>query len=331
MRKPVRALLMAVAAGAAPCVGLQPADPPAVHAAADVVAAGADGRYVVEFAPGSDPYLEAARLETLGIDVLAVYTSVFDGVAVRSGPSVVDVLSSQISVVHVEADQVLHLDAIESAAQPTIDQAGAPWGLDRLDQRSLPLSTTFSYNSSGAGVTAYMIDSGISALHTEFGGRVRSGFTTVADGLVTGDCNGHGTHVAGIVGGQASGVAKSVSLVAVRVLDCTGTTNVSQLLNALDWVISDHQAGAPAVANLSIGGAASPLLDAGVQAVINDGVTVITAAGNETQDACNRSPARLPAAITVAASTENDARATFSNFGSCVDLFAPGVNIPSAG
>ena len=214
-------------------------------------------------------------------------------------------------------------------------QAGAPWGLDRLDQRSLPLSSTYSYNSSGAGVTAYIIDSGISALHTDFGGRVRSGFTTITDGRGTGDCNGHGTHVAGIVGGQVSGVAKSVSLVAVRVLDCTGTTTVSQLLDGLDWVIADHQAGAPAVANISIGGGASSLLDAGVQAVITDGVTVAVAAGNAASgqnavNACNGSPARAPAALTVAASAQNDARASFSDFGSCVDLFAPGVNIPSA-
>ncbi|MBK5334063.1 MAG: S8 family serine peptidase, partial [Ilumatobacteraceae bacterium] len=333
MTNPIRALLIAIAAGAAPFVALQPVTPPTVRAAADVAApgTGTGGRYLVEFETGSDPYLQAGRLEALGIDVVEVYTNVFDGVAVRFAPNVIDVLRGQPFVTHVEADQVLGFDGVESSVQPTTEQAGAPWGLDRLDQRSLPLSGTYSYNSSGAGVTAYIIDSGISALHTDFGGRVRSGFTTVADGLVTGDCNGHGTHVAGIVGGQASGVAKSVSLVAVRVLDCNGMTNTSQLLDALDWVIADHQAGAPAVANISIGGPPSSLLDAAVQAAITDGVTVVAAAGNETQNACNRSPARLSAALTVAASAENDARASFSNFGSCVDLFAPGVNIPSAG
>ena len=331
MTNPIRALLIAITAGFAPCVALQVANPPTVRAADDV-SPGPGGRYLVEFEAGSDPYLEAGRLEALGIDVVEVYTDVFDGVAVRFAPDVVDVLRGQPFVKHVEADQVLGLDGVESSSvQPTTVQAGAPWGLDRLDQRSLPLSSTYSYNSSGAGVTAYIIDSGISALHTDFGGRVRSGFTTITDGRGTGDCNGHGTHVAGIVGGQVSGVAKSVSLVAVRVLDCTGTTTVSQLLNGLNWVIADHQAGVPAVANISIGGGTSSLLDAGVQAVITDGVTVAVAAGNETQNVtCNGSPARAPAALTVAASAQNDARAAFSNFGSCVDLFAPGVNIPSA-
>ena len=331
MANSMRALLIAIAAGAAPCVALQPVTPPTVWAAADVAVPGTGGRYLVEFEPGSDPYLEAGRLEALGIDVVEVYTNVFDGVAVRIVPNAIDVLRGLPFVTHVEADQTLGFDGVESAVQPTTEQAGAPWGLDRLDQHSLPLSGTYSYNSSGAGVTAYIIDSGISALHTDFGGRVRSGFSTVADGLGTGDCAGHGTHVAGIVGGQASGVAKSVSLVAVRVLDCDGVTDGTQLLNALDWVIADHQAGQPAVANLSIGGPPSSLLDAGVQALIADGVTVVAAAGNSNQNACSGSPARLPAALTVAASAENDARASFSNFGSCVDLFAPGVNIPSAG
>ena len=151
------------------------------------------------------------------------------------------------------------LDDSESVP-PTVQQSGPPWGLDRIDQRSLPLSGTYSYNGAGAGVTAYIVDSGIRADHVDFGGRVRSGFSTVNDGLGTDDwCNGHGTHVAGTVGGQTFGVAKSVSLVAVRVLDCTGSTSTSQLLQALDWVIADHPAGVPAVANLSIGGPASSI------------------------------------------------------------------------
>ena len=287
--------------------------------------------YLVEFKAGTDPYLEAGRLQSLGVDVVEVYTNVFNGVAVRAAPNALDVLQGQPFVKHFETDPILKLDAVESSAQPATEQTGPPWGLDRLDQRSLPLSNSYSYTSSGAGVTAYIVDSGIFSSHADFGGRVRSGFTTVLDGLGTDDCIGHGTHVAGIVGGQSSGVAKSVSLVAVRVLDCGGTTSASALLDALDWVIADHQAGVPAVANISIGGPQSSLLDAAVQAVISDGVTVIAAAGNETQNACNRSPARVPAALTVAASAENDARASFSNFGQCVDLFAPGMNISSAG
>ena len=194
----------------------------------------------------------------------------------------------------------------------------------------LPLSNTYTYNFAGAGVTAYIVDSGIHASHVDFGGRVRSGFTTVNDGHGTDDwCVGHGTHVAGTVGGQTYGVAKSVSLVAVRVLACDGTTDGSQLIQGLDWVIADHQAGVPAVANLSIGGGASASVDLAVRRVVDDGITVVVAAGNDNADACSASPAREPSVLTAAASTDTDARASFSNFGPCVDLFAPGNLIGS--
>jgi subtilisin family serine protease len=211
------------------------------------------------------------------------------------------------------------------------DQPTPPWGLDRIDQRALPMSKTYTYTSAGAGVNAYVIDSGIFAGHVDFGGRVRSGFTTVLDGRGTDDCSGHGTHVAGILGGQTYGVAKSVSLVAVRVLDCNGVTTESQMINGLDWVIADHQAGVPAVANISIGGPPSVLIDNAVQALFDDGVSVSIAAGNSGLSACGSSPARVPSALTVAASNPADTRPSFSNWGPCVDLFAPGFSIPSAG
>ena len=309
-------------------------------------AAGVSGRYLVQFVDGTDPDLEAAVLRADGVEVVEVYRDVFPGVAVRADAGVVDAMHFDPVVATVEPDQVITLDATaESFSQPVITQTGAQlsWGLDRIDQRSLPLSNSYAYNGAGAGVTAYVVDSGIHADHVDFGGRVRPGFTTISDGRGTEDCppgvalghgTGHGTHVAGTLGGQTYGVAKSVSLVAVRVLDCTGSTTEMELVNALEWVIADHPAGTPAVVNMSIGGGKSTVIDRAVQAVIDDGVTVAVAAGNAQLpnppvDACTGSPADATNALTVAASSESDARASFSDFGSCVDLFAPGANIRS--
>ena len=249
----------------------------------------ATDRYIVQFDAGTDPVLEAARLGSLGVEVAEVYQTVFPGVAVSATVAQIGQVGADPSVARVEPDQVMSLNVVQS---------NAPWGLDRIDQRSLPLSTTYSYDGAGAGVTAYIVDSGIRAAHLDFGGRVRSGLSTVPGNPTTEDCHGHGTHVAGIVGGQTYGVAKSVSLVAVRVLDCLGFTTSTELLQALDWVITDHPAGAPAVANLSIGGPPSATVDAAVQAVIDDGITVTVAAGNGignpavAQPACSTSPAR---------------------------------------
>jgi subtilisin family serine protease len=280
------------------------------------------GRYLVKFVPGTDADAEATTLVALGINVVEVYREVFSGVAVVADTSVLDQLWSDPSIARVEPDRLMAYNA---------DQPTPPWGLDRIDQRALPMSKTYTYTSAGAGVNAYVIDSGIFAGHVDFGGRVRSGFTTVLDGRGTDDCSGHGTHVAGILGGQTYGVAKSVSLVAVRVLDCNGVTTESQMINGLDWVIADHQAGVPAVANISIGGPPSVLIDNAVQALFDDGVSVSIAAGNSGLSACGSSPARVPSALTVAASNPADTRPSFSNWGPCVDLFAPGFSIPSAG
>ena len=170
-----------------------------------------------------------------------------------------------------------------------------------------------------------MVDTGVLASHSEFSGRVTAGWTAVADGRGSGDCNGHGTHVAGTVAGTTYGVAKGATIVPVRVLDCTGSGFNSDVVAGLDWIVANHAAGTPAVVNLSLGGAASAAVDAALQGVINDGVTAVVAAGNSAVDACGSSPARLPAAVTVAASDSADRQASFSNFGSCVDLYAPGV------
>src|SRR5689334_20294364 len=224
------------------------------------------------------------------------------------------------------------VDYVEEDGTVSIDttQTGATWGLDRIDQRDLPLDGNYTYNATGSGVKAYIIDTGIRATHTQLAGRVISGFTAINDGLGTNDGNGHGTHVSGTVGGTTYGVAKNVTLVAVRVLDSSGSGTNSGVISGVDFVTSDHQAGQPAVANMSLGGGLSSALDTAVANSISDGVTYSIAAGNSNVDACTTSPADVPSAITVGATTITDARASFSNFGTCVDIFAPGNNITSS-
>jgi serine protease len=209
------------------------------------------------------------------------------------------------------------------------DQLNAPWGLDRIDQRDLPLNRTYSYTTLGAGVHVYVIDTGIRSAHAEFGGRVSgSGYTAIGDGNGTNDCNGHGTHVAGTVGGATYGVAKGVTLHAVRVLNCNGSGTTSGVIAGVNWVTANHTV--PAVANMSLGGGASTALDDAVRNSVAVGVTYAIAAGNSSANACNSSPARVSQALTVGSSTNSDTRSSFSNYGTCVDLFAPGSSITSA-
>ncbi|RSN65742.1 serine protease [Amycolatopsis sp. WAC 04182] len=224
------------------------------------------------------------------------------------------------AVAYVEQNQTVSISA---------DQLNPPsWGLDRVDQQSLPLNQKYSYSTTASNVTAYVVDTGILTTHPDFGGRATHGRDTVDNDNDATDCQGHGTHVAGTIGGTAHGLAKGVKLVAVRVLNCSGSGTTAGVIAGVDWVTAN--AVKPAVANMSLGGGASTTLDQAVQRSIASGVTYGVAAGNDTgANACNVSPARTPEAITVGSTTNTDARSSFSNIGTCLDIFAPGSGITS--
>ena len=282
------------------------------------------GRYIVVFHPGSvvhDVSAAANAAARLGGRIHYTYGHALQGFAATLPDAALHGLRHNPNIEFIEVDQAVSLD-IETA------QSVSTWNLDRVDQRKLPLDGLYRYVRTGTDVTAYIIDTGIRTDHTEFAGRASVGYDAVNDGRNGNDCNGHGTHVAGTVGGFEYGIAKNVSLVAVRVLDCGGSGTYSGVIAGVDWVTGNKQP--PAVANMSLGGGASTALDNAVKASIVSGVTYAIAAGNKSQDACRTSPARVPTAITVGATTSTDTRATYSNYGACLDLFAPGSSVTSA-
>jgi subtilisin family serine protease len=246
-----------------------------------------------------------------------VYKHALNGFSVEMSEADAEAMSQDYRVLFVEEDGEMTADAT---------QTNPPWGLDRIDQRNRPLSGTYTYNWTGSGVRVYVIDTGIRTSHTQFSGRASNVFD--AFGGSGQDCNGHGTHVAGTVGGTTYGVAKSALLRGVRVLNCSGSGSTSGVIAGVDWVRQNHIA--PAVANMSLGGGASSALDNAVNSLSNAGVAIAVAAGNSNTNACNSSPARAANAITTGSTTSSDARSSFSNYGTCLDIFAPGSSILSA-
>lgn len=263
------------------------------------------------------PYIAAEMAAMHKGQLKHVYQHALNGFAVEMTPEEAESLSQDYRVLFVEEDGVVTADATQS---------NPPWGLDRIDQRSRPLNASYTFNWNGSGVRAYIIDTGIRTTHTQFGGRASNVFD--AFGGSGQDCNGHGTHVAGTVGGSTFGVAKNVMLRGVRVLNCSGSGSNSGVIAGVDWVRNNHVA--PAVANMSLGGGISSALDTAVNNLHNANVTIAVAAGNSNANACNASPARAANAITVGSTTTTDARSSFSNFGTCLDIFAPGSGIQSA-
>jgi subtilisin family serine protease len=275
------------------------------------------GSWIVTLREGADPRGVARRHAA---DPRYVYEEAINGFAAELNDGQVRALQNDEDVEALEQDQVVRSDATQS-----LSVGGGLYGLDRIDQRSLPLSGSYTYNTTASAVRAYVIDTGIQTSHPNFGTRAMAVYD--AFGGNGADCNGHGTHVAGTVGGATYGVAKAALLRGVKVLDCNGSGSTSGIIAGVDWVRANHIK--PAVANMSLGGGYSGALNTATTNLSNAGVFVAVAAGNENQNACNVSPASAAAAHTVAASDKTDTRASFSNYGSCVDIYAPGVSITS--
>ena len=261
---------------------------------------------------------QADKWSAKGVKVKQRYEAL-GGFSAHLTPAQVEALRNDPAVSTVTENKMVSIDAT---------QYSAPWGLDRVDQDDLPLNGTYNYTETGQGVTSYVLDTGILANHSDLGGRVQAGVTAIDDGRGSADCNGHGTHVAGTVGGTRYGVAKGTTLVPVRVLGCNGSGSTTGIISAMDWV-AQNKSG-PSVANMSLGGGANAATDQGIARMTSAGVITVVAAGNDTDNACNYSPARASSAITVGSTDKTDGLSYFSNYGSCVDILAPGSDITSA-
>lgn len=303
-------LMLSATAGLAPSAAAAPRVP---------VKDSAAKTYIIKTKSVASASGVAGDVTAAGGQIKNRYKLVYPGFSARLTPAQVRVLKANPKVESVIADQPVH---------STATQTSPVWGLDRIDQRPTAGDGQYSYDTTGTGVTVYVVDTGIRMSHTEFGGRAVSGFDFIDNDADASDCVGHGTHVSGTVGGSTYGVAKGASLVGVRVLDCAGSGTAEGVIAGIDWVAANHSG--PSVLNMSLAGSAFAPIDAAVEAASAAGVTVVVAASNDGDDACNYSPARTPSAITVGATDVTDTRGWFSNWGSCVDLFAPGVSILSS-
>ncbi|HEV2148257.1 MAG TPA: S8 family peptidase [Longimicrobiaceae bacterium] len=325
MRHARTALLAGSVLALAACAdeGQSPIAAPSAPEAPVFAAAGSrviPDQYIVVLREGANPRSVAA---IAGVEPQHVYTAVLNGFAATLNAGQVGALRNNPNVEYIEQDQAVELSATQSSAT---------WGIDRIDQRSLPLSGTYNYTATASTVYAYIIDTGVRATHSEFRNsdgttRASNVYNGTGDGQNT-DCNGHGSHVAGTVGGKTYGVAKAARIRGVKVFSCTGGSSNSIIIAGMDWVTKNHLK--PAIANLSLGGGYSSSVNTSLNNMAAAGVFPAVAAGNDNKDACNYSPASAAYATTVASSTSTDAKSSFSNWGSCVDLYAPGSSITSA-
>src|SRR2546426_6502575 len=323
MQSGARIVALAFLAGLAGCEALSnPAQQTPDTANRTAAVEAVPGQYIVVLqGTVANPAAVARDLvNAAGGSLLHVYTSAIKGFAARLSAPAAAALQGNPLVAYVEADQVVRADVTQA-----MDANGDPWGLDRIDQGALPLSRTYSYTATGAGVHAYIIDTGIWTMHPEFGGRANNSFDALH--LTGEDCNRHGTHVAGTIGAATYGIAKAVLLHGVRVLGCAGIGLNSDVIAGVDWVTANHVN--PAVANMSLGGGKSAALDQAVTSLWNSGVFLAVAAGNDNVDACTESPSGAPSVFTVAASEKTDAKASYSNWGRCVEAYGPGSAIKS--